>query len=123
MPSTSRSTAPGWGGCWNGKLGCFTAPNQVGAPCVVGGPTGCTGPLWCDLRTNSCAPYGGDGEACGPDVELMIDAGRVWTWKQALQMSRRFEEFELSWLEEPLPVDDLDGYARLCEHSSLRIAS
>ena len=56
-------------------------------------------------------------EACGPDLELMIDAGRVWTWKQALQMSRRFEEFELSWLEEPLPVDDLDGYARLCEHS------
>jgi L-rhamnonate dehydratase len=62
-------------------------------------------------------------EACGPELELMIDAGRVWTWKQALQMSRRFEEFELSWLEEPLPVDDLDGYARLCEHSALRIAS
>jgi L-rhamnonate dehydratase len=62
-------------------------------------------------------------EACGPDLDLMIDAGRVWTWKQALQMSRRFEEFELSWLEEPLPVDDLDGYARLCEHSALRIAS
>jgi L-rhamnonate dehydratase len=62
-------------------------------------------------------------EACGPDLELMIDAGRVWTWKQALQMSRRFEEFELSWLEEPLPVDDIDGYARLCEQSALRIAS
>jgi L-rhamnonate dehydratase len=62
-------------------------------------------------------------EACGPELELMIDAGRVWTWKQALQMSRRFEEFDLSWLEEPLPVDDLDGYARLCEHSALRIAS
>ena len=41
--------------------------------------------------------------ACGPDLDLMIDAGRVWTWKQALQMTRRFEEFELSWLEEPLP--------------------
>ena len=54
----------------------------------------------------------------GPDLELMIDAGRVWTWKQALQMSRRLEEFDLSWLEEPLPVDDLDGYARLCEHSA-----
>jgi L-rhamnonate dehydratase len=62
-------------------------------------------------------------ETCGPDLDLMIDAGRVWTWKQALQMSRRFEEFELAWLEEPLPVDDLDGYARLCEQSSLRIAS
>jgi L-alanine-DL-glutamate epimerase-like enolase superfamily enzyme len=61
--------------------------------------------------------------ACGPDLDLMIDAGRVWTWKQALQMARRFEEFELSWLEEPLPVDDLDGYARLCEHAPLRIAS
>src|SRR4051812_18213455 len=62
-------------------------------------------------------------EACGPDLDLMIDAGRVWTWKQALQMSRRFEEFELAWLEEPLPVDDLDGYARLCERASVRIAS
>ena len=71
-------------------------------------------------RRRSSAPRARHAD---PIVDLMIDAGRVWTWKQALQMSRRFEEFELSWLEEPLPVDDLDGYARLCEHSALRIAS
>ena len=80
------------------------------------------GPIGLDARQD-VALVRAAREACGPDLELMIDAGRVWTWKQALQMSRRFEEFELSWLEEPLPVDDLDGYARLCEHSALRIAS
>ena len=37
--------------------------------------------------------------------------------------ARRFEEFELSSLEEPLPVDDLDGPTRWREHSAPRIAS
>ena len=38
-------------------------------------------------------------------------------------MARRFEEFDLFWLEEPLPPDDLDGYARLSDAVDLRIAA
>ncbi len=52
-------------------------------------------------------------EAIGPDVELMVDANQAWTRKQAVRMAGRLEEFDLCWLEEPLPHDDVEGYASL----------
>lgn len=61
--------------------------------------------------------------ACGSDCELMVDAGQPWTWRRALDMARRFQEFDLTWLEEPLRPDDLDGYARLTERSPVTIAA
>ena len=39
------------------------------------------------------------------------------------QMARRFAEFDLFWLEEPLPPDDLQGYARLAGAVEMRIAA
>ena len=62
-------------------------------------------------------------EAAGPDVDVMIDIGRRWQFKHALEMSRRFAEYDLYWLEEPLAVEDIDGYRRLCEASPLKIAA
>jgi L-rhamnonate dehydratase len=56
-------------------------------------------------------------------ADLMIDIGLVWDAAQAIKMARRFEEFDLFWLEEPLPPDDLDGYARLSDAVDLRIAA
>jgi L-alanine-DL-glutamate epimerase-like enolase superfamily enzyme len=38
-------------------------------------------------------------------------------------MARRFEEFGLFWLEEPLPPGDLEGYARLADALDMRIAA
>lgn len=50
-------------------------------------------------------------EAIGPDVALMVDANQAWTAKQAIRMADRFAEFDLYWLEEPLPHEDVAGYA------------
>jgi L-rhamnonate dehydratase len=61
--------------------------------------------------------------AAGPDVDVMIDIGRRWQFKHALEMSRRLAEYDLYWLEEPLSVEDIDGYRRLCEQSPLKIAA
>lgn len=55
--------------------------------------------------------------------ELMIDVGLVWDAAQAIKMARRFEEFNLFWLEEPFPPDDLAGYARLAGAVDMRIAA
>lgn len=52
-------------------------------------------------------------EAIGPDVALMIDANQAWTAKQAIRMAGRFSEFDVFWLEEPLPHEDLAGYAQV----------
>ena len=59
----------------------------------------------------------------GTDVALMADAGMKWTDRAAvLALCQRLVELDLGWLEEPLPADDLDGYAWLNERSPVPIA-
>jgi hypothetical protein len=58
----------------------------------------------------------------GEEGDLMIDAGLVWDAKTALQRAHAFEEFNPFWLEEPLSPDDYEGYRKLSEGTSIRIA-
>ena len=58
-------------------------------------------------------------EAVGPDVEVMVDANGAYDVGTAVRVGRQLEEFNLAWLEEPVPADDLDGYAHL--HRSVRV--
>jgi L-rhamnonate dehydratase len=62
-------------------------------------------------------------EAAGSDVEVMIDIGHGYTLKMAMQPAKQFEDLGIYWMEEPLPPEDLDGYRRLCDSTSLRIAA
>jgi len=59
----------------------------------------------------------------GDDADLLIDAGLVWDSKTALQRARTFEQFDIFWLEEPLRPDDYDGYCKLSQSTSIRIAA
>ena len=59
----------------------------------------------------------------GEEADLMIDAGLCYDAQTALQRARRFEEFNVFWLEEPLMPDNYEGYRRLSESTSLRIAA
>jgi L-alanine-DL-glutamate epimerase-like enolase superfamily enzyme len=69
------------------------------------------------------APRGGDRadvrtvrairDAVGPDVELMLDANGAYDVGTAVRVGRQLEEFNVSFLEEPVPPDDLEGYAHL----------
>lgn len=61
--------------------------------------------------------------AIGPDRLLLIDAGWAYTVKRAVRICRRWEPYGLYWLEEPLPPDDLQGYARLSDRVEVRIAT
>jgi L-rhamnonate dehydratase len=62
-------------------------------------------------------------EELGPSRTLMLDGGRAYTVKRALELLRRVEEHDLYWFEEALQPDDLDGYARLSERAAVRIAA
>jgi L-alanine-DL-glutamate epimerase-like enolase superfamily enzyme len=53
-------------------------------------------------------------DAVGP-YPLMVDANQGWTLPQAARAFRRFEPFDLIWIEEPLPIDDVMGHQRLRE--------
>ena len=60
-------------------------------------------------------------EALGPRVEIMIDCNMGWTADEAIVTGRRFEDFDLYWLEEPVVCEDFAGYARIADALDLRI--
>ena len=62
-------------------------------------------------------------EGLGPNIELMVDAGLCWDTATAIRRARQFEEFNLTWLEEPLHPDNIEGYARLSARAPMRIAA
>jgi L-rhamnonate dehydratase len=59
----------------------------------------------------------------GDDNDLMVDAGLCYDTKTAMQRVRQFEEFRPYWFEEPLQPDNYEGYRRLAECTSMRIAA
>lgn len=60
-------------------------------------------------------------EALGPDVEIMIDVNMGWTADVAIEMGRKFEDYGVYWLEEPVRPDDFAGYRRIAQALDLRI--
>ncbi len=48
-------------------------------------------------------------EAIGPEAELFVDANGAYSRKQALAMAELFSDFHVSWFEEPVSSDDLEG--------------
>ncbi|HEY5074090.1 MAG TPA: enolase C-terminal domain-like protein [Pyrinomonadaceae bacterium] len=49
-------------------------------------------------------------EAIGPRAELFVDANGAYSRKQALAFAEKFKaDCDVSWFEEPVPSDDLEG--------------
>lgn len=48
-------------------------------------------------------------EAIGGSVELFVDANGAYSRKQALQQAERFIQYGVTWFEEPVSSDDLEG--------------
>jgi len=59
----------------------------------------------------------------GTRTDLMIDAGLCYDTKTAMQRAKQFEEFHPFWFEEPLQPDNYEGYRRLSESTTIRIAA
>lgn len=48
-------------------------------------------------------------EAIGKNCALFVDANGAYTTKQAIKLAQQFEEFGVTWFEEPRPSSDLKG--------------
>lgn len=48
-------------------------------------------------------------DAVGRDIDLFVDAGGTYTAKQALGYARRFADHGVTWFEEPVSSDDVEG--------------
>jgi L-talarate/galactarate dehydratase len=52
-------------------------------------------------------------EAIGPDVRLLVDVNFNWNPAQAIRVGHALEEFELFWIEDPVPTANLAGLAEV----------
>jgi L-alanine-DL-glutamate epimerase-like enolase superfamily enzyme len=63
-------------------------------------------------------------ELVGSAFTLMVDVAYAWPDPHAaLRIIRQLEPYDLFFLETPLDIDDLDGYAFLRDRSPIRIAA
>ncbi len=58
-----------------------------------------------------------------PDIEIMVDANSGYeTVNEALKITKICEKYNITWLEEPLTSDNLNGLAELRRKSPVEIA-
>jgi L-alanine-DL-glutamate epimerase-like enolase superfamily enzyme len=60
--------------------------------------------------------------AIGPNVELMVDANGAYGRKEALEWARRYAEHGVTWFEEPVSSDDLEGLKLLRDRAPAGMA-
>ncbi len=63
-------------------------------------------------------------EAVGDGFTLMVDVAYAWSEaRSALRVIERLAPYDIFFIETPIDIDDLDGYAFLHERSPIRIAA
>jgi L-alanine-DL-glutamate epimerase-like enolase superfamily enzyme len=63
-------------------------------------------------------------EALGHDFVMMVDVAYCWSdAKEALRVLKRLEPYDVYFVETPIDIDDLEGYALLHDQSPIRIAA
>ena len=53
----------------------------------------------------------------------MVDANQVYSYHDVLKIAKELAAFDLTFLEEPLPVNDLDAMAALASAIEIPIAA
>jgi L-alanine-DL-glutamate epimerase-like enolase superfamily enzyme len=69
------------------------------------------------------ACVGGIRREVGEGIDLMLDANGAYRAPEAIDLAQRVEEFGITWLEEPVVADDLDGYARIRQATTIPLAA
>lgn len=61
-------------------------------------------------------------QAVGPDVEIMLDLSGGLTTDETIRLCRRFEELDITWIEEPADPFDVGALKKISEHVGIPIA-
>ncbi|HEY1670457.1 MAG TPA: enolase C-terminal domain-like protein [Trebonia sp.] len=67
------------------------------------------GESWGTAQARDLARIAFARKVIGPEAELYVDANGGYTRKQAVRMARAMAEHDVTWFEEPVSSDDLDG--------------
>jgi len=60
-------------------------------------------------------------KALGDDIEILIDANNGYYAKQAIRMAQTFEEYNIGWFEEPVPVESYHALKQVRQNVSVPI--
>jgi len=61
-------------------------------------------------------------EAVGPDIEIMLDLSGGLTTDETIRLCRRFEELDITWIEEPADPFDVGALKEISEHVAIPVA-
>lgn len=67
------------------------------------------------------ASVGAVRDVIGPDVHLMIDYNQSLNVQSALSHAARLAQYDIYWLEEPVPAEDLAGHAAVRMKSPIKV--
>jgi len=62
-------------------------------------------------------------DVLGKGKNLMVDANQAFNRNEALRRGRVYQQMGCFWYEEPLPPQEMDGYAELARELDMRIAT
>lgn len=62
-------------------------------------------------------------EIIGSDNKLMIDANQAWDRRNAVRNLIKYQSFDLTWIEEPVQCDDLEGLRYIREQTGITVAA
>lgn len=62
-------------------------------------------------------------DAVGPEVEILIEMHGRFSSSTAIRIAERLTEFRPSWIEEPVPPENLKALAKVAAHTDIPIAT
>jgi len=62
-------------------------------------------------------------EAVGNDIRLAIDCHGAFDVTTAIKLCRRLQSFDLMWVEDPVPQNNLKAMAKVCRESEIPICT
>jgi L-alanine-DL-glutamate epimerase-like enolase superfamily enzyme len=62
-------------------------------------------------------------DAVGPDVDILVDVVQGWSVDRALKLGRELERFDLTYIEDPIAFDNIEGMAKLAAELDIPIAA
>lgn len=58
----------------------------------------------------------------GPDIMIMVDANHAYNATTAIRVGRQLEELDITWFEEPVPPEDIEGYKEVRRALSIPVS-
>ena len=99
----------------------YPTPAEVGQACTTVVEEGYTA---IKLHEIDVAAVAAARTAVSNSADIMLDVNCPWDVPEAIEMSKRFEPFNLYWYEEPVwPGDDYDGLAEVRAAVNIPIAA